>query len=57
MGEKTVLPISKTDLGELMRKLRDGEWDDIEEAVEEVCNLFWEAIHCQRRREVSCQTR
>lgn len=40
--EKVTLPISKTDLAELLHKLERGEAD----AYDTVVDLFWEALHC-----------
>jgi len=46
MGEKTVLPISRHDLDELRVELEHARGRARVEAVQRVCDLFWEALHC-----------
>jgi hypothetical protein len=46
MGDKTVLPISKTDLNELRIKLDSYDDADRVEARQRLSDLLWEAVHC-----------
>lgn len=46
MGDKTVLPISKTDANELRIKLESTDPATQKDARQRLADLLWEAVHC-----------